>query len=75
MGFDVCDVVVATVTRVGSMNGLGKLPFVDYCVATQAFRVVNTLIAKFPTLNDELFPFFGGLGRFGHHSEVSTSLF
>jgi hypothetical protein len=34
MGFDVGDIPVTTVTGVGSMNGLGKLSFADFCMAT-----------------------------------------
>jgi hypothetical protein len=34
MGFDIRDIIVATVAGVGSMNGLGKLPLVDFCMAT-----------------------------------------
>jgi hypothetical protein len=37
MGFDICDIPVATVAGVGSMNGLGKLPFTDFLMATQTF--------------------------------------
>jgi hypothetical protein len=66
MDFDICDIIVAAVTGVGPMNGLGKLPLADLPVATQTFRIVNTLIAIFPTLDNELlrlFSWFRGFGR------------
>jgi hypothetical protein len=34
MGFDIRNIPVATVARVGSMNGLGKFPFADIRMAT-----------------------------------------
>jgi hypothetical protein len=34
MGFDIRDIPVTTVAGVGSMNGLGKLPFTDFSMAT-----------------------------------------
>ena len=44
MGLDVCDVPVATIAGIGSMNGLGKLPLIDLIpMATETFRVVDTL--------------------------------
>ena len=58
MGFDIRDVPVATVAGVGSMNGLGKLPLADFSVAAQTFGIVNTLVAIFPALDDELSPPF-----------------
>jgi hypothetical protein len=65
MGFDICYIPVATIAGVGSMNGLGKLPFADFFVTTQTFRIVNTFITVFPTFDDEffyLFPSLRGLG-------------
>jgi hypothetical protein len=58
MGFHICDVIVATVAGIGSMNGLGKRPLLDFSVATQTFGIVNTLKAIFPALDDELLPLF-----------------
>jgi hypothetical protein len=58
MGFDIRDIPVTTVTGVGSMNGLGKLPFTDFSMATQTFRVVYTFNAIFPSFDDEFFSFF-----------------
>jgi hypothetical protein len=72
MGFDIRDIPVATVTGVGSMNGLGKLPFTDFLVATQTFGIVNTFITVFPTFNDEFFSFFPGFRRFGYLSRFGT---
>jgi hypothetical protein len=44
VGFDICDVPVATITGIGPMNGLGEFPLVDLIpVAAQAFRVIDTL--------------------------------
>jgi hypothetical protein len=34
VGFDICNIPVATIAGVGSMNGLGELPFADFFVAT-----------------------------------------
>ncbi len=48
MGFDICDIIVATVAGVGAMNGLGKFPLADFSVATQTVRIVNTLVADIP---------------------------
>jgi hypothetical protein len=75
MGFDICDIPVATVTGVGSMNGLGKLPLADFSVTTQAFRIVNALIAIFATLDDKLLPFFPRFRRFGHPGRLGTLFF
>jgi len=66
MDFDICDIIVAAVTGVGPMNGLGKLPLADFSVAAQAFRIVNTLIAIFPTLNNKLLRLFSWFRGFGH---------
>jgi hypothetical protein len=68
MGFDICDIIVATVTRVGPMNGLGKFPLADLSVAAQAVRIVNTLVAILPTFDNKLlrlFRRFSELGRLG----------
>jgi hypothetical protein len=66
MNFDICDIIVAAVTGVGPMNGLGKLPLADFIMAGQTFRIVNTLIAILPTLNNELLRLFGWFRGFGH---------
>ena len=75
MGFDIRDIIVATVTGVGSMNGLGKLPLADFSVATQTFRIVNTLIAIFPTLDNKLLRLFRRFRRFGHLCGLDTLFF
>jgi hypothetical protein len=75
MGFDIRDIIVATVTRVGPMNGLGKLPLADFSVATQTFGIVNTLVAIFPTLDDEFLPLFRRLRRFGYLRGLGPLLF
>jgi hypothetical protein len=76
MGLDVCDVPVATITRIGSMNGLGKLPLVDLIpMAAQTFRVVDTLQTIFPTLNSKFLHLFPGLGRRGHSLRFGTLFF
>jgi hypothetical protein len=75
MGFDIRDIPVATVAGVGSMNGLGKLPFTDFSMATQTFRVVNTFIAIFSSLDDKFFPLFPRLRRFGHLCRFGTLFF
>jgi hypothetical protein len=43
VGLDISNVQVATVAGIGSMNGLCKFPLPDLLVATQTFRVVDTL--------------------------------
>jgi len=43
VGLDISNVQVATVAGIGSMNGLCKFPLADLLVATQTFRVVDTL--------------------------------
>lgn len=43
MGFDVGDIPMTTVTGVGSVNGLGKLPLTDFGMATEAFGIIDTL--------------------------------
>jgi hypothetical protein len=72
MGFDICDIIVATVTGVGPMNGLGKLPLADFGVATQTFRIVDTLIAIFPTLDSKLLRLLSRFRRFGHLCGLHT---
>ena len=57
MGFDIRNIPVTTVARIGSMNRLSKFPLADLLVATQTFRVVDALITIFPTLDDELLAF------------------
>jgi hypothetical protein len=57
MGFHVGDIPVATIAGIGSMDGLGELPFADLGMATEAFGIINTLIAKFATFDGKLFPF------------------
>jgi hypothetical protein len=72
MGFDICDIIVATVTGVGPMNGLGKFPLADFSVATQTLRIVNTLVAIFPAFNTKLLRLFGRLRGFGHLCGLDT---
>jgi hypothetical protein len=55
MSLDIRDIPVATVAGICSMNGLGKLPLTDFSMATQTFRVVNTLITIFPTFDGKFF--------------------
>jgi hypothetical protein len=64
--FDICDIPVATVAGVGSMNGLGKLPFTDFLVAAKTLGIVNAFITVFPTFDDEFFYLFPGFRRFGY---------
>ena len=66
MGFDICDIIVAAVTGIGPMNGLGKFPLADLCVTTQTFRIVNTFVAVLPALDNKLLRFFRRLSGFGH---------
>src|SRR4030042_246794 len=61
MGFAICDIIVAAVAGVGAMNGLGKFPLADLRVATQAVRIVNTLVAIFPLLDNKLLRLFSRL--------------
>jgi len=75
MDLDICDVIVATVTGVGSMNGLGELPLADFSVATQTFGVVDTLVAIFPTLDSKLLRLFGRFRGFGHPCGLGTLFF
>jgi high-affinity nickel permease len=58
MGFDIRDIVVATVAGVSAMNGLGKFRLADLRVATQTFGIVNTLVAIFPTFDTKLLHLF-----------------
>jgi len=75
VGFHIRDVIVATVTGVGPMNGLGKLPLADFSVATQTFGVVDTLIAIFPTLDSKLLCLFSRFSGFGHLCGLDTLFF
>jgi hypothetical protein len=72
---EICDIPVATVAGVGSMNGLGKLPFTDFLVAAQTFGIVNTFITVFPTFDDEFFYLFPGFRRFGYLGRFGTFFF
>jgi hypothetical protein len=74
MNFDICDIVVATVAGVGSMNGLGKFPLADFRVAAQTFRIVNTLVAIFPALDSDLLPLLGRWGGWGRLCRLDTLL-
>jgi len=57
MGFHIRDIPVATIAGIGSVDRLGELPFVDLGMATEAFGIIDTLVAKFATLDGKLFPF------------------
>jgi hypothetical protein len=75
MGLDIRDIPVATVAGIGSMNGLSKLPFADFFMATQTFRVVNTLIAILSAPDENFFPFLYRFRRFGHLCGLGTLFF
>jgi hypothetical protein len=72
MGFDICDIIVATVTRVGAVNGLGKFPLADLRVTAQAFRIINALIAILPALDNELLCFFSRFRGSGYPCGLDT---
>jgi hypothetical protein len=58
MSVDVGDVPMATIARIGSVHGLGELPLTDFGVATEAFRVIDTLKTIFTTLDNKLLSLF-----------------
>jgi hypothetical protein len=72
---DIGDIPVAAVAGVGSMDGLGKLPFTDFLVAAQTFGIVNAFITVFPTFDDEFFYLFPGFKRFGYLGSFGTLFF
>ncbi len=72
MGFNIRDIIVAAVTGVGSMNGLGKFPLADLRMAAQTFGIVNALIAILPAFDNKLLRFFGQLRRLGRLCRLDT---
>jgi hypothetical protein len=58
MACDVRNIPVATVAGIGSVDRLGEFPFADFLMATETFRIIDTLIAIFPALDDKLLPFW-----------------
>jgi len=50
MGFHIRDIQLTTVAGVGAMDRLSEFPFTDLGMATEAFGIVNTLIAIFTSL-------------------------
>jgi hypothetical protein len=67
MGSEIRNIPVTAVARIGPMDRLGKLPFVDLIpMAPETFRVVHALIAVFPALDNEFLHFFCRLRRLGH---------
>jgi hypothetical protein len=74
MGFYIRDIPVTTVAGVGAMDRLGEFPFVDLGMASEAFGIVNTLIAIFATLDDKLVSLFGTFRRLGYPRGFRTLL-
>jgi len=66
MFLDICDIPVTTITRIGPMDGLGKLSFTDFRVAPEAFRVINAFIAVLSPPDDKLLSFYGFVRGFDH---------
>jgi len=64
MFLDIRNIPVTTVTRIGPVDGLGKLSFTDLRVTTEAFGIINALIAVFSPPDDKLLPLFYFLRRF-----------
>jgi hypothetical protein len=75
MGFDIRNIPVTAIAGVGSVNGLSELSLTNFPMATETFGVIDTFSAIFPTFDDELFPFFPGFGRLGHHCGFGALLF
>jgi hypothetical protein len=75
MGFHIRDIPVATIARIGSMHGLGELPLTDFGMATEAFGIVNTLIAIFTSLDDKPLALFATFRRLGYLCGFRTLLF
>jgi hypothetical protein len=75
MGFDVGDIPMATIARIGSMHGLGELPLTDFGVATEAFGVIDTLKTIFASLDDKLLSLFGTFRRLGDPCRFRTLFF
>jgi hypothetical protein len=75
VGFHIRDIPVATVAGVGAMDRLSEFPFVDLGMATEAFRIINTLIAIFATLDNKLLSFFGTFRRLGYPCRFRSVFF
>jgi hypothetical protein len=75
MGLDICDVIVATVTRVGAVNGPGKFPLADLRVTAQTVRIVDTLVAILPALHRKLLPLFRRFSGWGRLCRLDTLFF
>jgi hypothetical protein len=59
MFFDIGDIPVATITRICSMDRLGKLSFIDLTPMTsQTFRIIDTLVTVFAAFDDKLLALF-----------------
>jgi hypothetical protein len=67
MGCDVRNIPVATIARIGSMDGLGEFSLADLGMATETFRVINALIAVFPALDGKPFSLRQGFWRLSYH--------
>jgi hypothetical protein len=62
---DVCDIQMATGTRICSMDRLGKFPLADLIHMTaKIFGVVRALVTVFPSLDSGLRFCFQGFGSF-----------
>jgi len=75
MGFHIRDIPVTTVAGVGAMDRLSEFPFTDLGMATEAFGIVNTLIAIFTPLDDKPLPLFATFRRLGDPRGLRTLLF
>jgi hypothetical protein len=75
MGFHIRDIPVTTVAGVGAMDRLSEFPFTDLGMATEAFGIVNTLIAIFTSLDDKPLALFATFRRVGYTPGFLTLLF
>lgn len=76
MGFHICNVPVAAITGVGSMDGLGKFSFIDLiAVTTETIGIINAFVTVFPAPDHELLPFFRRIRRLGHSSGLGWFFF
>src|SRR4030042_2380230 len=75
MSIDVRDIPVATIAGVGAMDRLSEFPFVDFGMATEAFRIINTLITIFATLDNKLLSLFGTFRRLAYPCRFRTVFF
>ncbi len=73
MVFDVRNIPVTAITGICSVNRLGKLPLIDFVsMATQAFRVINALVAIFTAFDDKLLSLLRRIRRFCTFSRLWT---